>query len=83
MLTFLTGNKNKVVEAKAILPVNFKHINLDLDEIHGKNGFAFDFVFVPEGHNKTYAEMTAEEKNKISMRKIALEKFAKYLDKKL
>ena len=45
----------------------------------GTNGFAWDPIFIPEGYDKTFAEMTAEEKNAISMHKIALEKLRDYL----
>jgi len=45
----------------------------------GTNGFAWDTIFIPEGYDKTFAEMTAEEKNAISMHKIALEKLRDYL----
>ena len=42
-------------------------------EPRGENGFGFDEIFeLPNG--KTLAELTDEEKNKISSRKIALEK---------
>ena len=41
--------------------------------------FAWDPIFMPDGHKKTYAEMTLEEKNRISHRKKAIEKFAEYL----
>ncbi|MGE5345755.1 MAG: non-canonical purine NTP pyrophosphatase [Acidithiobacillales bacterium] len=34
----------------------------------GKGGFGWDVLFVPEGDNRTYAEMTAEEKNRDSHR---------------
>ncbi|MFA5745437.1 MAG: RdgB/HAM1 family non-canonical purine NTP pyrophosphatase [archaeon] len=47
----------------------------------GKTGFSWDNIFVPKGYNKTFAEMGAIEKNKISMRKKAVLKFKKYLIK--
>jgi XTP/dITP diphosphohydrolase len=45
----------------------------------GKNGFGWDVVFIPNRSTKTFAQMTPVEKNKISMRKIALEKLRKFL----
>jgi non-canonical purine NTP pyrophosphatase (RdgB/HAM1 family) len=46
----------------------------------GENGFGWDPIFQPEGSSKTFAEMTQEEKNKISMRKIAFQKLKNYLE---
>lgn len=46
-----------------------------LKENKGHKGFGYDPIFVPEGFEKTFAEMPAEEKNQISHRKRALEKF--------
>lgn len=43
----------------------------------GSNGFGFDDIFIPDGQNKTYAEMTSSEKDQFSPRRIALEKLAK------
>lgn len=40
----------------------------------GENGFGWDSIFKPTGYDKTFAEMTSEEKNNLSMRKIAFEK---------
>ena len=49
------------------------------EEPRGENGFGWDKIFQPDGYNKTFAEMTNEEKNNISMRKIAFEKFREFL----
>ena len=47
----------------------------------GNNGFGFDEIFELE-NGKTLAELSQEEKNKISARKIALEKIRKELEKR-
>ena len=48
-------------------------------ECRGENGFGYDPIFVPDGQDRTYAEMTSEEKNSHSMRKEALTKFKAFL----
>jgi XTP/dITP diphosphohydrolase len=48
-------------------------------ESRGTNGFGYDPIFIPDGQSKTYAEMTAEEKNALSMRSIALSKLRDFL----
>lgn len=40
----------------------------------GGYGFGWDAIFQPDGSDRTFAEMRAEEKNAISPRRIALEK---------
>ena len=48
-------------------------------EPRGSNGFAWDTIFIPEGQERTFAEMTAEEKNAISMHRVALEELRAFL----
>ena len=43
-------------------------------EIRGVSGFGWDPIFIPDGHQKSFAEMESYEKNEVSMRKLALEK---------
>ncbi len=46
----------------------------------GTNGFGWGDIFIPDGYDKTFAEMEESEKNKISMRKLALFELKKKLD---
>ena len=52
------------------------------EDIRGDNGFGFDEIFELE-NGKTLAQISEDEKNKISARKIALEKLKKILEKKI
>ena len=49
------------------------------DKIRGKGGFGFDPIFIPDLiPNKTFSELTMEEKNKISHRGLALKKLISF-----
>ncbi|HWY98470.1 MAG TPA: non-canonical purine NTP diphosphatase [Bacteroidia bacterium] len=48
----------------------------------GDKGFGYDPVFVPKGYEKSFAQMTLEEKNNLSHRSIAVKKFAEFLKEK-
>lgn len=45
----------------------------------GEKGFGYDPIFLPDGYEKTFAEMTTEEKNAISHRSRALAKVVDFL----
>jgi non-canonical purine NTP pyrophosphatase (RdgB/HAM1 family) len=47
----------------------------------GAGGFGWDDIFVPEGYEKSFAELGPEEKNRISMRRAAAAQFADHLAK--
>lgn len=47
-------------------------------ESRGETAFHWDPIFEPEGFNKTFAEMTSEEKNSLSHRRLAFEKLREY-----
>ena len=50
-----------------------------LDEPRGGKGFGYDPLFVPEGFERTYAELAEAEKNRISHRARAWAKLAEWL----
>lgn len=48
-------------------------------ERYGKRGFGYDPVFIPNGYGESFAEMSKQEKNKISHRGKATNKLIEYL----
>lgn len=64
--------------------VNFEGIVFGtiIQERRGSKGFGYDAVFVPEGYDRTFAEMELAEKNLISHRAIAVKKLINFLREK-
>ena len=52
-----------------------------LESSRGSGGFGYDPVFVPDGSDRTFAEMSMEEKNGFSHRKKAADKLVEFLKK--
>ncbi len=52
-----------------------------IDEKIGTNGFGYDPIFIAEGHQKTFAQLTLEEKAHISHRGIAIAQLIAFLSK--
>lgn len=48
-------------------------------EKHGTGGFGYDPIFIPEGYDKSFAELGETIKNQISHRAQAVKKLAEYL----
>lgn len=51
-------------------------------EKRGEHGFGYDPIFIPDGSEKTFAEMDMTEKNKFSHRKKAMEKLIEFMNNK-
>lgn len=51
-----------------------------INEKRGSDGFGYDPVFIPEGKERTFAQMTLDEKNMISHRARAFEKLRIFLN---
>lgn len=64
-------------ETHTVLGTVEGHIAVD---ICGEQGFGYDPVFVPEGHDRTFAEMTSDEKHAISHRGRAFSALKTYLE---
>ena len=89
LLKNLYGDTNRRARFRSVItlvgldekPVYFEGIisGTIITARRGSAGFGYDPVFVPEGHNRTFAEMSLEEKNAMSHRAVAVRKLADYL----
>lgn len=52
-------------------------------ESRGEGGFGYDPLFVPVGYEKTFGQLSAEEKNRLSHRGAALQNLRNQLSKRL
>jgi non-canonical purine NTP pyrophosphatase (RdgB/HAM1 family) len=81
----LDAYPSRAARAESIIAVYDGALRLYAGEVQGSiaatprgdQGFGWDTIFIPQGETRTFAEMSPEEKDRFSMRRIALEKWAK------
>lgn len=90
LLKEMKGQKNRRARFKTVIALNLNEHEILFTGIctgtittskRGKNGFGYDPVFQPDGFEKTFAEMTLEEKSKLSHRSKAVRELMDYLSK--
>ncbi len=88
ILTELNGIQNRKAQFKTVIAliVNEREFLFEgitsgniIESPKGLNGFGYDSIFVPDGFNKSYAEMAFEEKNRYSHRAMAVKKLNQFL----
>jgi XTP/dITP diphosphohydrolase len=89
ILAELAGVDNRIAKFKTVIalvgmgkPLFFEGIvqGTITKSKQGTNGFGYDPVFMPDGYSITFAQMNLKEKNKLSHRAHAVNKFAEYLN---
>ena len=88
LLKMMKNETNRKIIAKAAIGFhNGKEVITFMGEVkgtlavepRGQGGWGWDPIFIPSHTDKTYAELTVEEKNAVSHRREVLEIFKKYL----
>jgi len=90
ILKELDGKENRRARFVCVISIAFNGEIVDsfrgevygtiIDAPRGANGFGYDPVFMPDGFDKTFAELSQEEKNKISHRANAIEKVIEFVE---
>ena len=89
LVTELKGKENRKAQFRTAICLNLNGKQYIFEGIckgeiltkkKGETGFGYDPIFKPEGYNKSFAEMSSDEKNKISHRGIAIQKLVKFLE---
>lgn len=88
LLDALKNTSNRKANFKTVIALNvdgkqFLFTGIAKGEITykktGNQGFGYDPIFKPNGYDKTFAELSMEEKSKISHRGLAVEKLVNFL----
>lgn len=88
VLTRLAHHTNKKARFRAVISliIDGKETRFEgicngkiIDALKGTEGFGYDPIFIPDGSEKTFAEMSIEEKNQFNHRTKAASKLVAYL----
>ena len=88
LLSLLKNKKNRKARFRTVVTLVYdnkfyfiegKVNGLILHEKRGKNGFGYDPIFCPLGYNKSFGEISQNQKNLISHRSIAFSKLKKLI----
>jgi XTP/dITP diphosphohydrolase len=88
LLANLKEIENKKANFKTVICLNLKgeqHLftgiinGTIIEERIGTNGFGYDPIFVADGYQKTFAELSLEEKSNISHRGVAVKQLVEFL----
>ena len=89
LLLNLKGKENRTARFKTVISLilNEKEYLFEgictgkiIEQQKGAEGFGYDPVFIPDGSNKTFAEMTMPEKNILSHRRKATDELISFLN---
>ena len=92
MLNAMKGKTNRKAAFRTVIALNLdgKSYTFEgrcdgqiVESQRGTDGFGYDPIFMPDGFNQTFAEMSHEEKNAISHRGRATKKLIAFLKKSL
>lgn len=88
LLAELSGQSNRKARFRTVISLMLSGREQQVEGIvegritegeSGAEGFGYDPLFIPEGHDRTFAEMTADEKNSMSHRGRAVEALRRLL----
>ena len=88
LLTNLSNSTNRNAQFRTSICLNLDGKQFLFDGIcegeitkekQGEKGFGYDPIFIPSGFDISFAQMTSEEKNKISHRGLAIKKLIEFL----
>lgn len=92
LLAALKGMKNRKAQFRTVIAYideDGKHHFFEgvvegsiLEDKRGEGGFGYDPIFQPTSYSQSFAQMSAREKNRISHRGRAVQKFVKFLEQK-